>query len=49
MATSAEEEQEGFWEELEKLFDRQIPIKEEVRYALDTVFKCLDVFDPKKR
>ena len=49
MATSAEEEQEGFWEELEKLFDRQIPIENEVRYALDTVFKCLDVFDPKTR
>lgn len=49
MATSAEQEQEGFWEELEKLFDRQIPIKNEVRYAIDTVFKRLDVFDPEKR
>lgn len=49
MATSAEQEQEGFWEELEKQFDRQIPIKDEVRYALDTVFKRLDVFDPEER
>ena len=49
MATSAKQEQEGFWEELEKQFDRQIPIKDEVRYALDTIFKNLDVFDPEKR
>lgn len=49
MATSAKQEQEGFWEELEKQFDRQIPIKNEVRYALDTIFKNLDVFDPEKR
>lgn len=49
MATSAEQEQKGFWEELEKLFDRQIPIKYEVRYAIDTIFKRLDVFDPEER
>ena len=49
MATGAEQEQEGFWDELEKLFDRQIPIKNEVRYAIDTVFKRVDVFDPGER
>ena len=49
MATSAEQEQEGFWEVLEKQFDRQIPIKAEVRYAIDTVFKRLDVFDTEER
>lgn len=49
MATSTKQEQEGFWEELEKQFDRQIPIKYEVRYAIDTVFKHLDVFDPEER
>ena len=49
MATIAEHEQDGFWEELEKHFDRQIPIKNEVRYSIDTVFKCLDVFDPEER
>lgn len=48
MATGAEQEQEGFWDELEKLFDRQIPIKNEVRYAIDTVFKRVGVFDPKE-
>lgn len=48
MATGAKQEQEGFWDELEKLFDRQIPIKEEVRYAIDTVFKRVGVFDPKE-
>ena len=49
MAACADQEQEGFWEELEKQFDRQIPVEHEVRYALDTVFKSLDVFDPKER
>ena len=49
MATCADQEQEGFWEELEKQFDRQIPVEHEVRYALDTVFKSLDVFDPEER
>lgn len=49
MATGAKQEQEGFWDELEKLFDRQIPIKNEVRYAIDTVFKRVDVFDPEER
>lgn len=49
MATCADQEQEGFWEELEKQFDRQIPVEHEVRYALDTVFKSLDVFDLEER
>ena len=49
MAACADQEQEGFWEELEKQFDRQIPVEHEVRYALDTVFKSLDVFDPEER
>ena len=49
MATIVEQEQDGFWEELEKHFDRQIPIKNEVRYSIDTVFKFLDDFDPEER
>lgn len=49
MAACVDQEQEGFWEELEKQFDRQIPVEHEVRYALDTVFKSLDVFDSKER
>ena len=49
MATCADQEHEGFWEELEKQFDRPIPVEHEVRYTLDTVFKSLDVFDPEER